>query len=241
VTHNRKRWNIVLRGHYGFGKTVLALLIAATVGTYCYHEHPSDSGKVSVRNRASIQVIDECHLIKGFEALYPYMASDNKDGKNFIFCTNMASKLPEPFLSRCLVYWLSPYTPEELAKIVELHSRLEGTPLGEDVCRFIADRSRGVPRNAVVTMEEYVAECMERRRPYNSVDTINWFFSMEGIDGYGLNDIDRKYLTAVSTHPKSQKTLMALLDRDQDEMERIERHLIQTGLIEITSRGRLAI
>jgi len=233
VISNRGRWNIILRGHYGFGKTTLALLIAGMFGFFSYQV--PDNGTVAMAREASIQVVDEAHLVNKFEALYKSM-----DKKNFIFCTNMGSRLPEPFMSRCFVYRLSPYTTRELAEVVSVHARLEGTPLDGTVCKFIGDRAKGVPRNAVKLMERYVALCKARGHQYTH-ETVAKVFDGFGIDEMGLNEIDRSYLTAVSTHPKSQKTLMAVLDLDQLEMERVEHHLIQQGLIHITSRGRLAI
>jgi len=228
----RKNWCFILRGHYGFGKTTLAIILAAAFGLYSYQI--PHKGEITLDRKCKVHVVDETHLVREFEPLYEHM-----DYYNFIFCTNMASKLPEPFMSRCYTYRLEPYTLPELTEIVGVHSKFNNTPLCVDTCRFVAARSKGVPRNAVKLMERYTAICSARRQPFN-VDTAATVFQEIGIDDTGLTELDRKYLTAVSTHPKSQKTLMAVLDVDQTELERMEHYLIHQGLVEITSRGRLA-
>lgn len=226
-----KPWSILLRGPYGWGKTTLALLSAAIIGLHTY-SLPLN-GKLVLSNLTDLHVVDECHLIHSFEPLYPAM---EKCG--FIFCSNMASKLPEPFLNRCFVLRMKPYTVEELAQIVQLHSRKNRTPLDADVARFIGQRSRGTPRTGVMTMIKYSALCRLRGIPMNLSTAGEVIEGEFGIDSRGLTGLDRQYLEALTSGPKSRAGLAATINVDGGEIDRMEDYLIRCGLVHITSKGR---
>jgi len=213
------------------GKTVLALAIAQLVGLYSYQIIPV-KGAVAISRPNIIHVVDECHQIGDVASLYPIM-EDHK----FIFCTNMGSLLPEPFLSRCFQFRLEPYTGSELCRILRNRAIGEGVALPTNVGRFLAKRSKGNPRTGIMRMRRYLS-LAKLRRCGVSVDTASSIFGEFGIDQKGLDTIDRRYLNSLVTGPKSARTLQAILATDKREFNRREGYLIRTGLVQITSRGR---
>jgi len=225
-------WNIIIRGHYGYGKTVLALLLAAVVGMYTY-QLPDSGGNVRVGSVANHHIIDECHNVRKFEQLYPLM-----EKYNFTFCTNMGSSLPEPFISRCISFRLEPYSLGELSKIVALHAGEQGFVIDSDAARVIAARCKGVPRTGIMFVQKYGALGRFRGVELDG-PTVRGMFVGDGIDERGLDSIDRQYLHEVSHTAKSFNTLMSTLAIDAGELRRREAHLIREQLITITTRGRI--
>ena len=231
-------WSILLRGPYGYGKTELARILAAEGPRYCetrtkilsYLEPHDQAAEVPFEDDMTYTVIvDECHLRANYEWLYGAM-----EVNNYIFCSNMASNLSEPFINRCFTLRLDRYTEEELIRIIGLHSQKLGVTLDRSVVATIAQRSRGTPRTAIFFMRKYLAmyhpECNNR--------TVADFFHSERVDRGGLTELDRKYLGALETGHKSKRTLQMLLAVDPLELDRIEQYLIHQGMVAIESRGR---
>ena len=233
-----KNWSILLRGHHGYGKTELARILAAQ-GTL----HSVKSSKLFYYSSPSFRaaeipfgddtqytvIVDECHLNNRYEWLYGSMKVNN-----YIFCSNMASELPEPFVSRCFTLRLSEYTESELIRIMQVHALRRGVELRHSVIATIAQRSRCTPRTGIFFMRKYLA----MYKPRYDETTIKAYFEVEGVDETGLNRLDRRYLKSLSAGHKSRRTLQMTLDVDTKELDRIERYLIQRGLIAIESRGR---
>lgn len=230
MTQN-KVFSIMLRGLYGMGKTALAIAIAQFIGLYSY-QVVSANGKVAVSRPNMIYVVDECQQVGDVVGLYPLM-----DIHKFIFCTNMGSILPEPFLSRCFQFSLEPYAGNELCQILLNHALSEGVTLSNDVGGFLADRSKGNPRVGIMRMRRYLAICKMRKCGF-SLNTATSVFNEFGIDQRGLDTVDRVYLNSLTTGPKSARTLQAILGTDSREFDRRENYLIRSGLVQITSRGR---
>lgn len=222
------QWNVLLRGHYGYGKTELAFCIAKTIGMHTYQSARSNP---IIMPQADVHIIDECHLLHNSESLYSYM-----EGMKFLFCTNMASKLPEPFRNRCKVFRMEEYTPGQLKKIVFNHGLNKGVYLESKICNGIASISRGVPRSCVNLLEEYVAICEYYGMDHNKIVTLGEFFETLGYKN-GLSIIERRYLEALSTI-RSKKTLTNMLGIDGDDLDTIERFFLKEGIIEITPKGR---
>ena len=231
VMTQNKVFSVMLRGLYGMGKTVLAVAMAQLMGLYSYQIVPAN-GAVAISRPATVHVVDECHQISSTENLYQPMETHK-----FIFCTNMGSLLPEPFLSRCFQFRLEPYTGNELCRIFQNHAGNESVTLSTDVGRFLAARSKGNPRTGIMRMRKYLS-LAKLRRCGVSISTASSIFDEFGIDQRGLDAIDRRYLDSLVTGPKSARTLQAILGTDKREFDRRESYLIRTRLVLITSRGR---
>lgn len=218
-------YSILLRGFWGMGKTTLAIALAWRNGFFTVRTAPLSS--VNFRNDV-IHVIDEAHRLD-FEPLYEKMK-----GRKLIFCSNMASEVPEPFLSRTHEFRLQNYTVTELTKIVEVHSvKFEG-----ELARVIAKRSRGNPRIAVMLADKLESLIRWGSRDVTEDTLVGLFEDKLEIDERGLHELDRQYLEALKDGPKSKSTLQSLLQVDAKHLNRMERFLLRENLIEITSKGR---
>lgn len=217
-----ERWCIMLRGHYGYGKTSLATALASNTGDYSYQIPVG--GNVSLRRKDIINIIDECHLIRKIERYYDVFSSGR-----FLFCTNVTATLPEAFLSRCFSFTMRDYTLKELTLIV-----LSNLPTFDPEAAIeIAKRCKGIPRIAVnLARKMLMLKATTKNQVIKTLERI-------GIDENGYDTFDRKYLEALKSGPKSKRTLSVILGVPEDEIERIEAVFIRDGKIKITSSGRV--
>jgi Holliday junction DNA helicase RuvB len=136
------------------------------------------------------------------------------------------------------------YAVEELQEIVERGARVLDISVTAKGAIEIAKRSRGTPRIA--------GRLLRRVRDFATVDGIASIdeASADGalgrldVDSKGLDAIDRRYLSLIADHfgggPVGADTLSAALGEPRDTIEEIiEPFLIQQGLAQRTSRGRM--
>ncbi len=136
------------------------------------------------------------------------------------------------------------YATAELEEIVHRSARLLGISLSSDGAKEIAQRSRGTPRIA--------GRLLRRVRDFAAVagsDQIdsavaNRALERLEVDHRGLDAMDRRYLATIAKSfgggPVGVETLAAALSEPRDALEEIvEPFLIQEGLLQRTSRGRL--
>ncbi len=137
------------------------------------------------------------------------------------------------------------YSPEDLKKIVVRNAGILKIPTTEGGAEQLATRSRGTPRIA--------NRLLKRVRDYAEVvgdGTIDIAsakaaLQMQGVDDLGLDRIDREYLRLIIEKfdggPVGVGTISVALGEARDTVEYIyEPYLLQSGLIQRTSRGRLA-
>lgn len=137
------------------------------------------------------------------------------------------------------------YRPEDLKKIVVRNAAILDIPITDEGAEQLAGRSRGTPRIA--------NRLLRRVRDYAEVvgdgkideETANAALAMQGVDELGLDRTDRDYLTLVIEKfdggPVGVGTISVALGEARDTVEDVyEPFLLQTGLIQRTSRGRVA-
>lgn len=137
------------------------------------------------------------------------------------------------------------YQPEDLKKIVERNAVLLKIPTDEGGAVQLAHRSRGTPRVA--------NRLLRRVRDYAEVvgdgridqETAEAALAMQGVDDLGLDRVDREYLSLVIEKfdggPVGVGTISVALGEARDTVEDVyEPYLLQSGLIQRTSRGRIA-
>jgi Holliday junction DNA helicase RuvB len=135
------------------------------------------------------------------------------------------------------------YTPNELQRIIMRSALLLGAQLDESGATEIASRCRGTPRIA--------GRLIRRVRDFAQVADVNMInadiadkaLRQLDIDGYGLDNMDRRYLSTIIENykggPVGLDTLAAALSEQRDVLEDvIEPYLLQQGLIQRTPRGR---
>ena len=137
------------------------------------------------------------------------------------------------------------YTPEQLAQIVTRSAGILGIPIGNDGALEIASRSRGTPRiaNRLLKRVRDIAEI-----EYNgsiTEEVARAALSRFEIDELGLDDFDRRMLTAIITNygggPVGLETLAAAVGEEAITIEDVyEPYLMQIGFLARTPRGRCA-
>ncbi len=259
--------HICFYGGPGLGKTTLAGIIAAEMGSSLRElAAPSitkagDLVKVlTVLKEGDVLFLDEIHALRReiAEMLYSAM-EDFKVGVHLgksddiitlgverftlVGATTDFGLLPEPLRVRFgQIFRLAPYTEDELRQVVSRAATISETLIDRASLEMIARRSRGTPRLAlrlfrrcydlaVVRGEDLFAEITEEA------------IAMLGIDEYGLDEADRRYLhTLVEVYgggPVGLKPLALSAGLDYATAERnIEPWLLRAGLIARTRRGR---
>ncbi|QIN80774.1 Holliday junction branch migration DNA helicase RuvB [Rubrobacter marinus] len=137
------------------------------------------------------------------------------------------------------------YAPEDLKKIVVRNAGILKVRITEAGAQQLAMRSRGTPRIA--------NRLLKRVRDYAEVmgdgtiddETAAAALLMQGVDDLGLDRIDRDYLALVIEKfgggPVGVGTISVALGEARDTVEDVyEPYLLQSGLIQRTSRGRVA-
>lgn len=212
-----------------------------------------------------ILFIDEIHRLNKMveEILYPAMESGVLDiiiGKGpsarsiqlelppftMIAATTRVSMISSPLRSRFGggVFRLEFYNESELSQIIKRSSKLLGTELEDEAILEIARRSRFTPRTANYFLKRVRDYAQVYKKDLNK-DTVKNALNLLAIDEIGLTASDRKFLEILidkfSGGPVGLKTIAAALGEEEETIEEvIEPYLIQLGLIEKTTRGRVA-
>ena len=262
--------HILFTGAPGLGKTTLAHLVAAEMGARLVptsgpvlEKAGELASVVSKLRRGEILFVDEVHALRKnvSECLYsamedfkidmiidqgPYARTLRFQLERFtlIAATTRAGRLLKPFRERFGVQErLVPYTPDELATILERSADVLGCGLAKDAARTIATRSRGTPRvaNRLLSRARDVAVAAGSKTV--TVPLAQKALAMLGVDDDGLDEVDRKILQTIARHggqPVGLKTIAIAVDEEDETVEDVyEPYLIQQGLLAKTPRGRL--
>ncbi|MCL4557669.1 MAG: Holliday junction branch migration DNA helicase RuvB [Deltaproteobacteria bacterium] len=216
-------------------------------------------------NEKDVLFIDEIHRINASvgEILYPAMEDFKLDiiiGQGpsakslrldlprftLVGATTRTGLLSAPLRDRFgFAAGLEFYTTEDLEKIIKRSAKIIGIDITDEGGHEIAKRSRGTPRVAIRLIRRIRDYAQVEGNGSIDIDITKKALSMLDIDQLGFDRMDRRILATIvekfSGGPVGLDTIAAAIGEEGDTIEEVyEPYLIQCGMIERTSRGRLA-
>lgn len=232
---SKKGANILLRGPSGWGKTRMAYLICNYLASRDFQF--SIGNKEPFNKNLWVHLIDEVHLVKEPEYLYPLMDSGNYV---FVLTTNDVEILPEALSNRCYEYIFAPYTVEELRIITQdaLWSKMDTECLD-----LIIDSGGRNPRIIIKLVDRINLYQAERGIIPDRDKLVTVLKAYLGIIN-GLDIECQRYIEVLreAGGRAALDTLSVMLHINKDSIRyNIEPVLLQKRLIQITSKGRILL
>jgi Holliday junction DNA helicase RuvB len=264
--------HILLYGNPGLGKTTLSHIIGKEMNANVRVTSGPALEKVgdlaailSNLQEGDILFVDEIHRLNKTieEVLYPALedyALDIIIGKGpaartirmplakftLIGATTKLSLLSSPLRDRFgHTYHLNFYEESDIEKIIRRNAELLQVEIHPEANSLIATRARRTPRIANRLLKRLRDFAEVENNGTISVENAKRGLGLLAIDEYGLDDIDRRLLSALiekfSGGPTGLSTISAAIAEEMDTIETVyEPYLLQIGFLERTPRGRMA-
>lgn len=160
--------------------------------------------------------------------------------------TTRAGDLSNPLRSRFgISAKIDFYKEDELAKIIERTSHVFGTSISDEAKHLLASRSRGTPR-----ISNRLYKRVRDFANFEGKSTIDEGLALKAlaalkIDSLGLDEVDIKYLLTIIDRfhggPVGLESIASAIGEEITNLEDVyEPYLVMIGLVNRTSRGRIA-
>jgi Holliday junction DNA helicase RuvB len=237
---NGENYNFLFRAPSGYGKTYLA----RRIGYFIYLKTNVKSAisftgdKYKYYREKRFQLIDEVHLLKDTERVYPLMDSNQH---TFMLMSNEYSDLLEPLVNRCFVFNFTGYSREELSTIAYKYLVKHNYSFGEELLLTIVDNSRLMPREIINLCKRLLVIFRQEGKPETVERMEEILFNYTGIRKGGFTAYDISYLEFLEEHERaSLNTLATVLQIPrQTILNEVEPFLMRRNLIRISPRGRV--
>ena len=219
--------HVLLHGPPGLGKTTIAHVIAAEMGT---HAHVTSGpaltkagdlvGTLTKMEEGDVLFIDEIHRLPATveEFIYPAMEDRRIDFTldsgmharvvtialkpfTLIGATTRAGLLTQALRSRFgIAHHLEFYGHDDLVRILARASGILGVQgITDEAFDAIAARSRGTPRIALRLLRRVRDFAAVRGGGAANRAAVEGALRLEGVDERGLDELDRKYMRAIAS------------------------------------------